>query len=294
MIFKIGATVPTVQYGNLMPEIEVEAPTFEEAQKIGLEQIQKLWNAVCEDGKELKIRGVQDGNRPTKAMPCKFTGQVLFLDDDHVYRDEEGNVYESGSKYAKKYSYPFDKDTILPFYAKKTGVEPQIIDGFWTSKADASTTFGHALHQAMETYGKYNELATNLEKPLGIHPLLMGVVEEFFDERQVDEDALYEVFVVDKDKKRCGQIDRLVKTGDKTCIIEDFKTNADIRKQGKPTNLKDPFGFLPNQPISEYTLQLNFYREILEALGLTVEGMRIHLLDKDGWTEISVDRVDLV
>lgn len=295
--FKIGATIPTVQYGNLMPEIEVEADTFEEAQAIAMPQIQSVWNSVCEPGKELSIRTLNTVTQATKEMVCEFSEEKLFLDESsHTYTDTDGNTYQSGSRFASQFEHPFDKDTILPMYAAKVGQEPAVIDGFWNTKGQNSRDFGHALHSALELYGKYLDLSETLDKPLGIHPLLLTEVESFFADRD-DEKALYEVFVASKALKRCGQIDRLVITGDNTCIIEDYKTNGDINKQGSPAYLKVPFERgspteLRNLPISIYTIQLNFYRTIMESLGWTVEGMRVHHFDEMLET-IDIPRVDL-
>lgn len=294
MTFKISATIPTGQYANITPELEVEAETFEEAQRIGLEQIQKIWNTVCEDGRELKIKEQGPTGNFSRIMKCKFSGTELAFDEgQHVYMDNQGTVYLSGSQYASKFTYPFDKSKILPAYAAKVQEEASTIEGFWQTKNDLSMSFGTALHAALEVYGKYKSLAEKLEKPLGIPPILMGPVEEFFDEREVDEEAWYEVFVADKNNKWCGQIDRLVKTGPQSVIIEDYKTNADLDKVGSPTKLKTPFTNLPNNKLSEYTLQLNFYRTILENIGITVDGMRIQHYGPDGWKTIPIDKVEL-
>lgn len=305
MKFTITATIPTAQYANLQPAIEVEAETFEEAQAIAMPQIQQIWNSVCEAGKELKIRSTsvtEASTGETREMECMFSGTTLFLDENtHTYRDESGEAYVSGSRFAEQFSYEFPKDAVLPMYAKKHDVPPELIDAFWTAKGNNSRDFGHALHSALELAGKYSDLVLQLstkEKPvvLGISPTLLPAVEDFFADR-MEEKALYEVFVVDKQGKRCGQIDRLVKTGEKSCIIEDYKTNGDLLKQGTPKYLKAPFdskGNTPllNQPLSIYTIQLNFYRGIMESLGWTVEGLRVHHLD-EMWDTIDIPKVDL-
>lgn len=300
--FKIAATIPAVQYGNLMPEFTVEADSWADAQKILVPQITEFWNSVCQEGSELKVRNAQVGSTDYgKSMTCTFTGEQLLLDSSHVYRDADGNIYESGSVFAEKFGYPFDKQKILPMYASKFGVDPKQVDEFWSLKGDNSRSFGNVLHGSLEVYGKFKELANKLSTEqkvvdLGINPTLLPVVEAFFTEDRLKEEALYEVFVVDKQGKRCGQIDRLVKTGDKSVIIEDYKTNGELEKQGSPKFLKAPFDkdgqALLNQPLSIYTLQLNFYRSIMETLGYTVEAMRIHHYDKE-WQVVDVPKVQL-
>ncbi len=306
MKFTLQATIPTTQYGNLQPAIEVEAATFEEAQAIAMPQIQKIWNSVCETGKELVIRDIQsaDGaiyDNPTERMTCSLSGEVLFLDNTHTYRDAEGTVYQSGSRYAEQFGYEFNKDAIIPLYANKFGVEPGDVEDFWNLKGDNSRNFGTALHGALEIYGKFTGLASKLSTEdkrvdLGIHPILLPIVEEFF-ELNTEANSKYELFVVDKKNGRCGQIDRLVITGEKSCIIEDYKTNGNILKQNSPKYLKEPFGRgspteLLNQPLSIYYLQQNFYREIMESLGWTVDAMRIHTYTTE-WETLEVPKIQL-
>lgn len=293
MKYTISATIPTVQYGNLQPSIEVEADTFEDARALVMPEIQSVWNSVCEEGKELVIKGAVDVPQVAGKRMKVDIGDIeyLSLDGNHVYTDDEGNKYSSGSVFAESFAYDFDKAKILPLYANKVGETTDRISDYWESKSKLSTDFGTAIHQAMETYGKFNSLSEKLEKPLGIHPIVLPVVESFFAERG-DEEALYEPFVADSTTKRCGQIDRLVITGEKTCIIEDFKTNIDLNKAGSPKYLKAPYDkdgeALENTPLGKYTIQLNFYRSILESRGWKVEGMRIHHLDDSGWNEIDV------
>lgn len=299
MKYTISATIPTVQYGNLQPSVEVEAESFEEARALVLPEIQELWNSVCEDGKELHIKELlKTSSVPQERMKVDI-GDVesLFIDNNHNYTDLNGKKYTSGSKFADSFAYEFDKAAILPRYADKVGESQEDISGYWEAKSKLSTDFGTAIHQALETYGKYRSLAEKLEKPLGIHPLVFPVVESFFSGRE-SEKAMYEPFVADSKSMTCGQIDRLVITGDKRCIIEDFKTNVDLDKQGSPKFLKEPFGKdgqeVPNTPLGKYTLQLNFYRSILEANGWTVEGMKIHHLTEDGsWRTIDVSVVEI-
>lgn len=299
MKYTISATIPTVQYGNLQPSIEVEADSFEEARALVMPEIQSVWNSVCEEGKELVIKGTPlvVGQKPDKVVKPDLGDVALFMDDNHVYKDDKGEVYQSGSVFAGKFGYEFDKTKILPLYASKVGETPETIDDYWNTKGKLSTDVGTAIHQALETYGKFNKLATKLEKPLGIHPLLLPAVQAFYENRE-DEEAMYEPLISSKKLKRCGRIDRLVITDkeNKKCIIQDFKTNIDLHKQGSPKFLKAPYdkdGFaLPNTPVGEYTIQLNFYRTILEELGWTVESMELHHLE-DKWSVIEVEKVEI-
>lgn len=249
--FRIAATIPVVTYGNLMPEIEVEANSLEEAQAIALPQIESLWNKYVEPGKELRKTG--------QLIDCFVGGQVLYDDGSHTY-SWNGETYLSGSQYAKTFEKEFDKLAISQAMAKKFKVEATDILAMWELKSEVSKGFGTAIHAAIELYERYRGLAETMEKltHLHDHPIIKTAVEGFYG-FQDENPAECEVVVVDHTAKRAGRIDRLVITGDKKCVIQDIKTNADITK---------------SLPI--YFKQLEFYRDIMIAAGWSVEALQIY------------------
>lgn len=251
MKFKIGATIPTTQYGNIMPELEVEAETFEEAQSLALPEIEKLWKRYAEPGKELRESG--------KRIKAFVGGEIDYDDFSHTY-SWNGDVYLSGSQYAKQFEKPFDGATISEAMAKKYGVSASDIVSMWRLKSDISAGFGTAIHAAIEMYERYGELAKSLNKTshLHDHPIIKKAVESFYALQDNGHEARVEAVVVDHEAKRAGRIDRLVITGEKKCRIQDIKTNADITK------------YLP-----VYWKQLEFYEGIMGAAGWTVEGLDI-------------------
>lgn len=228
-----------------------------------------------------------------KELTCVASGATAFFDEaSHTYVDHTGERYLSGSTYAGMFGYAFDKTLQLPRSAKKLGTTPEIVDAYWQSKGTIATSFGTALHAALEHYGKYLELSQrDGKKGLGIHPTIEPIVMDFFRGRE-HEEALYEPFIADELNLRCGQVDRVLITGPKRCIIEDYKTNGDLHKKGRPAKLRDPHSHLPNTPLGKYTLQLSFYQDIFEAGGWTVEGRRVHWWAGHEWVTIELDYVD--
>lgn len=248
--FKIGATIPTVQYGNIMPEIEVEAESLEQAQAIALPEIEKLWARYAEEGKALRTSGQR-----VKA----FVGEEIDYDDlTHTY-SWEGEVYLSASQYAKTFETPFDKDGISAKMATKYKVKAEDILAMWKLKSETSKGFGTAIHAAIELYERFRDVSETMERltHLHDHPVLKEAVSGFY-ELQGDGPAKVEVVVVDHFAKRAGRIDRLWITGSKSCRIQDIKTNADITKS-----------------LDVYWKQLEFYQEIMENHGWTVSGLDI-------------------
>jgi hypothetical protein len=294
----VTATIPTAQYANLQPSITVEVDgDFDEAKQTAMAEIVKFSQQYAEKDKSIGTAS------PTRVLEklIPFIGETeMYFDKElHAYYDVNGTLFDSPSKIAEAYTYPFMTDAIAPAYAKKYEVELQDVKDFWKSKADCSTTFGTALHQALETYGKWLELVETLNSPdkpvlIGIHPTFLPIVEAFFKGRE-DEQAVYEPFVVDAKNKRCGKPDRLIIVDPikKICDIDDYKTNADLDKQGTPKFLKSPYNTLPNTPAGKYNIQLNVYRDIIENNGWTVRNINMRHWGGIKWETIPVPRLEI-
>lgn len=226
-------------------------------------------------------------------LVCFASGDVAYFDPvPHTYEDEQGNRFLSGSTYAHKFGYEFDKRLNAERRAEINGVPVQTMLDYWQSKTEIAQDFGTALHKAMEHYGKYRNLSLIDERPLGIHKTFIPIVEAFYRKRH-HETALYEAAVIDLLGLRSGLVDRVVITGEKECIIEDFKTNGDIYKNFGEEYLQPPVDFLPNTPLGEYVLQLNYYRDIVEEAGWTVKAMRVHWWNGEEWITVPIERIDL-
>lgn len=239
---KINAHVPTQQYGFIeltdLPDDPVE--------------VEKAYNRYAETPIKLK-----SGKR--KEVECFVGGSIFYDDDTHTYTNEKGEVYMSGSQYAKSLEKPFELDKVSEAIARKFNADAQAIRDMWKLKGDISSGFGTAIHAALEMYGKYDGLAQSIDKNTALHdhPVIKSAVQSFYAPRMAEK-AEYEVMIVDHKAKRAGQIDRLLITGDKKCRIQDYKTNADITNK-----------------LESYWVQLKFYAEILEANGWKVEGLDI-------------------
>ena len=261
------ATIPVVQYGNIMPEIELEGENLEDLNVEALSYIQKLWDQYGE--KPLVKNEVGEFEKLTT-----FTNEVVFFDKiNHTYKDGEGNVLISGSQFKKLFEKPFPADIIIPKVASKYKVEEQVIKDMWKANGRISTTFGNAIHYAMEQYFKYKESkCEDKDYNVSNHPFLKKVVESFPD---LDKDIVPELLVSDIDKKRVGQIDGMIITGDKTGTLLDYKSDGDIEK-----NLDGHF------------IQLSFYAHILMAHGWNITGLTVYnYVDK--WYEYERAVVDI-
>lgn len=293
--YTLTAVVPVAQYANLQPSIEVEAETLEEAQAMVLPYIEEFFNKYSEKHKiGAQKRAASSGRVLLKDL---FGNEIFYDDATHEYTNSLGEVYLSGSQFAS--DDPFDGEYWAQEFVDKYGLkeeDKQKILAMWETNGNASSSFGTALHAAIELYGTYHELAdvidmdlktekrkkldakTDKNSALSKLPYLKDVVAKFFNEERLAERAQYEVLVVDHKNKRAGRIDRLITTNDGKFKIRDMKTNHKILK--------------PERDI--YTKQLSFYGDIIIANGkeLAEDALALHHWVDNEWKDIPLEKIN--
>lgn len=294
--YKLSATVPVVQYGNLIPEIEVEVDSIEEGENMVLPYIEDFFNKYSE---KKKIGAAKRATTEGRVKETDIFGNDIFYDDaKHEYSNALGEVYLSGSQYAKEEE--FDKEYWAQDAVEKYGLDPKMKDEIlrmWDVNAATSNSFGTALHAAIELHGEFRNLANiiDIDKRTGNRkklsakidknsslpklPYLKEAVIKFFDEERSKQKAKYEVLVVDHKNKRAGRIDRLVRNEDGTYSICDMKTNYKILKPEKTT----------------YGKQLSFYADIMIANGAKMsetDMLKLHHWKDGEWIDIPLPKVD--
>lgn len=293
--YTLTAVVPVAQYANLQPSIEVEAETLEEAQEMVLPYIENFFNTYSD---KAKIGAVKKSNNPKRVLQTDLFGNEIFYDDEaHEYTNSLGEVYLSASQYAKDDDFDAEywASEFVARYGLKEEDKQNIID-MWNVNGSASSSFGTALHAAIELYGKYRHIAdvididlktgerkkldkkTEKNSSLSKLPYLQSVVREFFTPEREAEVAQYEVLVVDHKNKRAGRIDRLLTLPDGSYAIRDMKTNSKIQKKERDI----------------YTKQLSFYGDIILANGgkLGPKPILLHHWDGETWKDIELEKVD--
>lgn len=293
--YTLTAVVPVAQYANLQPAIEVEADSIKEAEEQVLPYIEEFFNKYSE---KHKIGAEKRAASPDRVLLKDIFGNEIFYNDKtHEYTNALGEVYLSGSQYAKEED--FDGEYWADEFVKKYGLgegDKQKILAMWNTNSVASSSFGTALHAAIELYGEYHDLAdkvdidikTGLRKKLDSKtdknsaksklPYLQQVVEDFFTPERLAEKARYEVLVVDHKNKRAGRIDRLIQLPDGSFEIRDMKTNHKILKPEKTT----------------YSKQLSFYGDIIIANGgkLGPNPIMLHHWTDNTWKDIPLEKID--
>lgn len=271
----VSAVIPTAQYANITPAITVEVDDdIEQAKALAMSHIVGISQKYAEAGKALPS---SKATANAKQVECLVGGSVLYDPVAHIYTNEQGDVYLSGSAYAKQGEPEFNLDGIAGAMGKKFGADVDAIKEMWKLKGEVSAGFGTAVHAAIQLYEQYSDLATAIDKTTNLHdhPVLKEAVEKFASAHK-GEKVINEPMVVSHKRKWAGQIDRLVITGDKECIIGDIKTNAELSKK----------------KLTTYWKQLNFYGAIMADAGWKVVGLEIYHYD-GSWKTIKENVTNL-
>lgn len=293
-----GATIPTGTYQNVQPSFSVQAETLEEARNLWLAEMQIIHKML---GKPLEVNS---GDPQPAAVAvtaeekkCWASGTVLYFDPvAHTYTDAQGNRYKGGSSFAKQFTEPFPADPISGRMAAKAGVEQQSILDMWSLNGDASSSFGTAVHAALELRGKYGELSQALkgtyESATSSNPTLRPIVEKFFSGERAEIKAEYEALVADPARLHAGLIDRLEIFEDGVKVT-DFKTYKEPPENSSEKILAPFTDLVPANKLGLAQLQLSFYSRILQVHGVNVLGLAVYHWDGDDWIEYPMPVIDL-
>lgn len=272
-IDSITATIPVTgqSYTDLRPTVSADSP----------EEYRELLATVGELAGNTKfverMRGQADTQTgltgPLMSSQRIIGNGVLFNKEDHTY-SKNGKPYLSGSTFAHMFEKEFPRDAIAQKVSARDDIPvEQVLEG-WDSKGEISLQYGTLIHKCMETFIKYNELPNN--------EYLKAIVEDWAEQND-HETFQSEVFVQDDVHQLCGVIDLI-----QGATILDFKT-GDIH-QKISHNLGSAF---PNDRLSLYTLQLNFYRYIMEQNGSKIKALFVWWLNGEHWEKVKVDIIDI-
>lgn len=285
--YSLKATIPTTQYGNLIPEIELEGEDKDELHAEASSFIERIW-AKYGSAPLNTNENVTTSSRPDTFKKIKtFTGEEIFYDEvTHKYMDLSGNALLSGSAYADKNSPKFNKELLTPKTAKAWGVDEKELGEFWTMNGEVSSFYGSSIHKALEAWHKFHALGTTVAKSkeleynycLPKNVYLQNIVKEF--DEKFGHSAEVELFVSNIANKMVGQIDRLeiLDVKNKLCRVGDYKTNND----------------LDDKKLNKYQHQLSYYAHILINSGWTVKGLDIFHHDGEAWNKIELEVLDLI
>jgi hypothetical protein len=203
---------------------------------------------------------------------------IKFHDQDHVYY-MNGIKTKSVTSIIGQYKHPFDKDYWSQKKADERGITKEEILKEWKYKADFSCERGSAFHEFAENYltnkvfpfpeHKIRNVLGDEEKMLECKEGVFKIIEmfkKFYDDshgKLIPVRA--EVVVGDEEWGVTGMIDQLfINEKSKKLEIWDWKTNKAIKKVNKWQQFKEPLSHLDVCELNTYSLQLSFYRLIVE------------------------------
>lgn len=258
-----------IQYCDVRPVITGE--DWDDIRKTAQEIAESVGNAKLVE----RLSGEQTGLSGAPVASGEVLGDgVLFNKDDHTYT-KNGLPYLSGSTFAHMFEKEFPKETIAKKVADRDNKEMEDVLAGWDSKGEISLQYGTLIHKCIETWCKYGEEPNN--------EYLKEIVkdwEEVFGDAPIDSN---ELFVQDDTHQLCGVADAI---GDYT--LYDWKT-GDIHQKIQHTLGKD----FPNDRLSLYTLQLNFYKYIIEQNGGKMKKLVIGWLNGEHWEKVDVPIIDI-
>lgn len=293
-LVSLEATIPVLQYGNVRPVVEAESAQealqfiSDIANRVGNKEFASV--VLSDDASNASnANGASVSNTKNSKYEVKQfkDTKVAFYPSEHVYKTKAGE-WLSGSNFAKYFVKDFPKDFLAKKVAEKAGLTTDDVVKLWDTKGEVSTSFGTAVHAALENKFRFDAFANNLggqEKVMSNVPYINDLVNQVWDVvKPTTKDKFEpEFFVADKDERLCGVVDLLRERGGKYRIY-DYKTNEDI---DKPIAWKkgSPYSTLPATMFSTYKLQLSFYAYILKQAGYEVEDCAILWVNDAGVKE---------
>lgn len=263
----------------------------------------KTVTIVCSGitGADQKTRGVNvgieygegDSETDIRSLPkqiCLFGDEpfVFWSEADHKAYDQKGNELYSGSKIEKAGFKEFDPTYPAKALAKKTGHKAEDIAEAWRWNGDASSRYGTLIHNALEHWCLFQEMAMDIDEAMGRTPGphnwmpddLADIVDAFYNHLGNHGNLIPEARI--KWKKYTGICD-LIEERDDGFIIHDYKIVRELKEIKYPCL---------GEKRMKYTLQQNCYRYILEqATGRQVLSMQLHQFNRN-WHRYTIETVD--
>lgn len=194
---------------------------------------------------------------------------MRYIDDQHIYVNDDGEVYTSVTKLIKKYEPAKDWQKIAENYAKKKKKKVEEVQADWNKKKQDSLDRGISIHKTKEELLLSEPVFVDGE-PLTVFPspLVDGI--KVAGTLKLTQGIYPEIPIYSHRYKVAGQPDYvLVKDG--FIHIKDYKTNKQIKKEsykdwtkkGQHEMLLFPVNNFMNADFWKYSLQINLYMYIL-------------------------------
>ena len=201
--------------------------------------------------------------------------KIIFDEEAHSYKgliDGKLEPLLNASTFKEQYTPEFNMFPAAAKYAKNHELDPKEVMRMWNLKGKASRNYGSGVHETLEGFIKYTTAPVDLYLQYFLLEYRKLGIKAKSESREGCE------------RLRIAGILALV--DDST--IYDLKTgNFKKKPQGK---LLAPFNFLPNNPLGQATLQLNYYR-LFE--GNEDKDLKVLFWNGEEFEIIELEKIDL-
>jgi len=189
-------------------------------------------------------------------MKYSKDGLVCFDPVKHTYTHKDGRVLEGVTSYIKRHTNIFDADLQSKKYAAKHGLEQSEVLAAWKEKAEVSRNNGTAVHEVLESYCNTGKILVYgiCEK----EKVAVKFIKDFFQTRLTP----IETELIVYNDHVASQIDCIARNTQGEYFILDWKTNAEIKKDGWGRTMLSPYNHLPDASYYHYSLQLAIYKSL--------------------------------
>lgn len=197
--------------------------------------------------------------------------RIVFVDPGHKYFiDGDGENIISSTAAIHKYFEPFDAYRIAKniVKSKKWKEDPSYkyykmteddIKKMWDESGREASELGTRMHEKIEYFYNDNEVDV-LEDEKEFEYFL-----DFYEDHKHLNIYRTEWYIFADDLRIAGSIDATFINNDGTLTLMDWKRSKEIKFNSfNNKKARDPLGHLPDCNYSQYSLQLNLYRRILQ------------------------------
>jgi len=212
-----------------------------------------------------------------ETLKNNFSG-LQFNESTHTYLVNGKKISKSVTALAGQYSSdkPFDTQYWAERKAKERGISKEEIIKEWDAKRDFSANKGTLVHKFMENI--YNGIEENIE--VSDKELCL----KFYNETKTFLLPIAsELRIYDIELDVAGTIDQLFYCPQKKQIVlVDWKTNKMINTKNGYNKMVKPFDKFDSCEFYNYSLQLNFYKYIIEKnTELKIDSMKLVWLNSE-------------
>jgi ATP-dependent exoDNAse (exonuclease V) beta subunit len=198
---------------------------------------------------------------------------ITFRDEDHSYKIIHNNtliVPISVTTLIHKYFQEFDADNVIDKMMKSDkwkqskyyGKTKEEIKEEWDNNGKEASQLGTLMHADIEYFLNNDPVVSPNSKEF---QFFMCFWNDFQVKYPTFKPYRTEWLVYDEDEHIAGSIDCVLSDNQNRLMILDWKRSKEIKMDNKFEKGLYPFNTYDNCNYSHYSLQLNFYRHILET-----------------------------